>query len=103
VAVKTCGRKEAIVLVQTILDAPSGVRMQRTQLALPRLGDTGPEVSRVGFGAWAIGGNGWEPLSEDGIAPTKRGRAMPTNITTRPRRTLFEVLAQVSEDVHEHE
>lgn len=24
-----------------------------------RLGDSGPEITRVGFGAWAIGGGGW--------------------------------------------
>jgi hypothetical protein len=100
VAVKTRGREEVIVLVQTILDTPSGVRMQKTQRALTRLGDTGLVVSRAGFGAWAIGGSGWEPLSE---APMKRGREMPSNFIVRRRRALFEVLAQVSEDVDEHE
>lgn len=34
--------------------------MQQTQLRTSPLGDTGLEISRVGFGAWAIGGGGWE-------------------------------------------
>ena len=34
--------------------------MQKTQLTTTQLGDTGLEITRVGFGAWAIGGGGWE-------------------------------------------
>src|SRR5579862_2207489 len=34
--------------------------MQTTQLATAQLGNTGLEITRVGFGAWAIGGGGWE-------------------------------------------
>jgi len=34
--------------------------MQQTQLATTELGSTGMEITRVGFGAWAIGGGGWE-------------------------------------------
>jgi aryl-alcohol dehydrogenase-like predicted oxidoreductase len=34
--------------------------MQHTQLATTELGSTGLEITRVGFGAWAIGGAGWE-------------------------------------------
>jgi aryl-alcohol dehydrogenase-like predicted oxidoreductase len=34
--------------------------MQKTQLATTELGSTGLEITRVGFGAWAIGGGGWE-------------------------------------------
>jgi aryl-alcohol dehydrogenase-like predicted oxidoreductase len=34
--------------------------MQTTQLATRELGATGLEITRVGFGAWAIGGGGWE-------------------------------------------
>jgi aryl-alcohol dehydrogenase-like predicted oxidoreductase len=34
--------------------------MQKTQLRTSPLGSTGLEISRVGFGAWAIGGGGWE-------------------------------------------
>src|SRR3982074_2061340 len=33
---------------------------QTTQLATTELGSTGLEITRVGFGAWAIGGGGWE-------------------------------------------
>jgi aryl-alcohol dehydrogenase-like predicted oxidoreductase len=32
----------------------------KTQLRTSRLGDTGMDITRVGFGAWAIGGGGWE-------------------------------------------
>jgi aryl-alcohol dehydrogenase-like predicted oxidoreductase len=32
----------------------------RTQLRTNPLGETGMEITRVGFGAWAIGGGGWE-------------------------------------------
>jgi aryl-alcohol dehydrogenase-like predicted oxidoreductase len=34
--------------------------MQETQLTTARLGETGLEITRVGFGAWAIGGGDWE-------------------------------------------
>jgi aryl-alcohol dehydrogenase-like predicted oxidoreductase len=34
--------------------------MPQTQLATRELGSTGLEITRVGFGAWAIGGGGWE-------------------------------------------
>jgi aryl-alcohol dehydrogenase-like predicted oxidoreductase len=34
--------------------------MTTTQLATSRLGATGLEITRVGLGAWAIGGGGWE-------------------------------------------
>jgi aryl-alcohol dehydrogenase-like predicted oxidoreductase len=34
--------------------------MQETELATTELGSTGMEITRVGFGAWAIGGGGWE-------------------------------------------
>src|SRR5260370_41530432 len=34
--------------------------MYETQLKTSQFGDTGLEITRVGFGAWAIGGGGWE-------------------------------------------
>jgi aryl-alcohol dehydrogenase-like predicted oxidoreductase len=34
--------------------------MTTTQLKTAQLGTTGMEITRVGFGAWAIGGGGWE-------------------------------------------
>jgi aryl-alcohol dehydrogenase-like predicted oxidoreductase len=34
--------------------------MQKTRLKTQQLGTTGLEITRVGFGAWAIGGGGWE-------------------------------------------
>jgi len=34
--------------------------MQKTRLATTELGSTGLEITRVGFGAWALGGGGWE-------------------------------------------
>src|ERR1700761_4404386 len=32
----------------------------QTQLETTQLGTTGMQITRVGFGAWAIGGGGWE-------------------------------------------
>ena len=34
--------------------------MQQTPVRTTQLGATGLEITRVGFGAWAIGGGGWE-------------------------------------------
>jgi len=34
--------------------------MQRRELPTTELGTTGLEITRLGFGAWAIGGGGWE-------------------------------------------
>jgi aryl-alcohol dehydrogenase-like predicted oxidoreductase len=34
--------------------------MEKTLIETRELGTTGLEISRVGFGAWAIGGGGWE-------------------------------------------
>ena len=34
--------------------------MEKTMLKTAALGETGLEITRVGFGAWAIGGGGWE-------------------------------------------
>ena len=34
--------------------------MEKTQLKTAELGTTGLKITRVGFGAWAIGGGGWE-------------------------------------------
>ena len=34
--------------------------MLKTQIKTAPLGTTGLEISRIGFGAWAIGGGGWE-------------------------------------------
>jgi len=43
--------------------------MPRTQLETTELGHTGLEITRIGFGAWAIGGGDWEfgwgPQDED--------------------------------------
>ncbi len=43
--------------------------MQTTQLKTKQLGSTGLEITRVGFGAWAIGGGGydrgWGPQDDD--------------------------------------
>jgi aryl-alcohol dehydrogenase-like predicted oxidoreductase len=33
---------------------------QQTPVRTTQLGATGLEITRVGFGAWAIGGGGWE-------------------------------------------
>ena len=34
--------------------------MQQTQLRTTELGNTGMQITRVGFGAWAIGGGKWQ-------------------------------------------
>jgi len=34
--------------------------MEQTRLKTTELGNTGLEITRIGFGAWAIGGGGWE-------------------------------------------
>src|SRR4030088_1818821 len=34
--------------------------MPTTQLKTAQLGGTGLEITRIGFGAWALGGGGWE-------------------------------------------
>jgi aryl-alcohol dehydrogenase-like predicted oxidoreductase len=52
--------------------------MYQTALKTAQLGETGLEITRVGFGAWAIGGGGWEfgwgPQDDDeSIAAIHRG------------------------------
>jgi aryl-alcohol dehydrogenase-like predicted oxidoreductase len=39
--------------------------MQQTRLKTTQLGETGLEITRVGFGAWAIGGGGWGPQDDE--------------------------------------
>jgi hypothetical protein len=46
--------------------------MQKTQLTSTHLDDTGPEISRVGFGAWAIIGAANLELSDDDVAALQR-------------------------------
>jgi aryl-alcohol dehydrogenase-like predicted oxidoreductase len=58
--------------------------MERTRLATSSLGDTGLEITRVGFGAWAIGGGGWEfgwgPQADDeSIAAIHRALELGVN------------------------
>lgn len=47
--------------------------MQTTQLRTVQLGTTGMQITRVGFGAWAIGGGwefGWGLVADcDGVTP----------------------------------
>jgi aryl-alcohol dehydrogenase-like predicted oxidoreductase len=52
--------------------------MYQTTLKTTQLGQTGLEITRIGFGAWAIGGGGWEfgwgPQDDDeSIAAIHRG------------------------------
>jgi hypothetical protein len=35
-------------------------QLEKTRLNTSQLGATGLEITTVGFGAWAIGGGGWE-------------------------------------------
>ena len=58
--------------------------MQKTQLRTSPLGATGLEISRVGFGAWAIGGGGWEfgwgpQQDEESIAAIHRALELGVN------------------------
>ena len=38
--------------------------MQQAELRTAQLGETGLEITRVGFGAWAIGGS-WGDVADD--------------------------------------
>ena len=56
----------------------------RMQLNTTQLGHTGLEITRVGFGAWAIGGGGWEfgwgPQEDDeSIAAINRALELGVN------------------------
>jgi aryl-alcohol dehydrogenase-like predicted oxidoreductase len=58
--------------------------MEQTALMTTQLGTTGLEVTRVGFGAWAIGGGGWEFAwgaqdDEDSIAAIHRALELGVN------------------------
>jgi hypothetical protein len=57
--------------------------MQTTQLNTTRLGSTDLEITRLGFGAWAIGGGGWEfgwgPAPS--VSSVARSRASPSGPT----------------------
>jgi aryl-alcohol dehydrogenase-like predicted oxidoreductase len=52
--------------MDTVTDSASnhlhlrGKTMYQTSLRTTRLGETGLEITRLGVGAWAIGGGGWE-------------------------------------------
>jgi len=56
----------------------------KTALATTQLGTTGLEITRVGFGAWAIGGGGWEfgwgpQEDEESVAAIERGLELGVN------------------------
>lgn len=58
--------------------------MEKTQVNTTQLGTTGLEITRVGFGAWAIGGAGWEfgwgpQEDEDSIAAIHRALELGVN------------------------
>src|SRR5438128_4873519 len=58
--------------------------MPETKLKTAMLGSTGLEISRVGFGAWAIGGGGWEfgwgpQDDEDSLAAIHRALELGVN------------------------
>ena len=58
--------------------------MQQRELITNELGTTGLRITRVGFGAWAIGGGGWEfgwgpQQDEESIAAIERALALGIN------------------------
>jgi aryl-alcohol dehydrogenase-like predicted oxidoreductase len=58
--------------------------MEKTPITTTQLGSTGLEITRVGFGAWAIGGGGWEfgwgpQDDEDSIAAIHRAVELGVN------------------------
>jgi aryl-alcohol dehydrogenase-like predicted oxidoreductase len=58
--------------------------MRTTRLKTTQLGSTGLEITRLGFGAWAIGGGGWEfgwgPQEDDlSIAAIRRALELGVN------------------------
>ncbi len=83
--------------------------MQKTQLRTVPLGSTGLEITRVGFGAWAVGGGGergWGPQADDeSIAAIHRALELGVNwIDTaaaygfgRSERVVGQALAAVDE------
>ncbi len=83
--------------------------MQKTQLRTTPLGSTGLEITRVGFGAWAIGGGGergWGPQADgESIAAIHRALELGVNwIDTaaaygfgRSERVVGQALAAVGE------
>jgi aryl-alcohol dehydrogenase-like predicted oxidoreductase len=57
--------------------------MQRTSLRTGKLGSTGMEITRIGFGAWAIGGGGWQygwGPQEDGESITTIHKALEAGV-----------------------
>jgi len=67
-----------------IAEQEKGEVMQKTQLKATQLGNTGLEITRVGFGAWAIGGGGWEfgwgpQDDDDSIAAIQRALELGVN------------------------
>jgi len=61
-----------------------GTTMQTAQLQTTQLGHTGLEITRVGFGAWAIGGGGWEfgwgaQEDEQSVAAIRRALELGVN------------------------
>ena len=58
--------------------------MQQRELITNELGTTGLRITRVGFGAWAIGGGGWEfgwgpQQDEESVAAIERALALGIN------------------------
>src|SRR5215210_9300890 len=86
--------------------------MQQTQMATTELGSTGLDITPIGFGAWAIGGGGWEAGwgpqdDEDSIATIERALEHGINWIDTAAAYGFghseEVVGRALKGLHEHE
>jgi aryl-alcohol dehydrogenase-like predicted oxidoreductase len=94
------------------MNKAKGDVMQKTELKTATLGNTGLEISRVGFGAWAIGGGGWEfgwgpQEDEDSIEAIHRALELGVNWIDTAAAYGFgrseEVVGRALEGLHEDE
>jgi aryl-alcohol dehydrogenase-like predicted oxidoreductase len=81
---ETCNAHDGLTAAVPSIYRVKDETMQQTQLRTTQLGATGLEITRVGFGAWAIGGGGWEfgwgpQEDEESIAAIHRALELGVN------------------------